>query len=94
MVMVMMMMVMMVMMMRVMTMMMIVLSSAGKNCLESNAVQTGIIYSPRLTVAALQLNSQESPREQPQFLRLLFRASVDDRTVEIRGNLGGKKVKP
>ena len=77
-----------------MTMMMIVLSSAGKNRLKSNGVQTGIIYSPRLTVAALQLNSQESPREQPQFLRLLFRASVDDRTVEIRGNLGGKKVKP
>ena len=93
MVMVMMIMVMMVMVMMVMTMMMIVLSSAGKNCLESNAVQTGIIYSPRLTVAALQLNSQKSPREQPQFLRLLFRASVDDRTVEIRGNLG-EKVKP
>ena len=81
------------MMMMMMTMMMIVLSSAGKNCLESNAVQTGIIYSPRLTVAALQLNSQESPREQPQLLRLLLRASVDDRTVEIRGNLGGEKGK-
>ena len=40
-------------------------------------------FTLRLTVATLQLDPQKSPREQPQFLGLLFRASVDDRAIKI-----------